>query len=211
MKLLLPLFTGITLTISALAFAGGPDQPQAPTQHSRFYVGAGIGAGSFFSKINGNSNNVPFGRTGAIGDFIAGYDYTFNNHFRLGTELYVDLQNMTFVDNGAYAPEFKGKLKTGFGVRFMPGYQYNPKGTVYAILGFGGLDVKFTQGTSYSTTLPAFSFGLGNDFMLTNAFGVRLNLIYQNSFTHRNYALQSATFKTNVQTLSALCSMYYAF
>jgi len=198
----------ILLAPSALMAAAA----QAPASHGDWYLGIGAGPTSFFNKVSNSSNaSANYGVLGALASLYGGYNYTFTSGFGLGGEVFGDVRSPYYKDNNSFNPSYKARLRYTYGLRVLPGYQFNSTVSAHAILGYVRGNMRSTAGGySHTSNLTGYQLGLGADYMATQHVGLRGDLIYSN-YNKASFNIDGVSFKNWPSTMDAVLSVFYSF
>lgn len=230
----------------------------SPTKH--FYAGAGLGAIGFFNNWNSSNdisiNSSPLatnaisaqtGNANINSAFLAGYAWYLPKNTFLGVEIFDNMTNassslekssvnfpppdspnadLTINDNSSLT------LQNVYGIRALPGYQFNPNTVLYGIVGFArahatsstytsvNADNFTSSDTSDSCNFNGYQLGLGSQLNLNEHLALRADMIFT-MYGTQTLANQTVTSSdgTNIQvetnakpsTLEGDISLVYMF
>lgn len=208
---------GASLLVPALTMAAS--FPTAQKNKGEWYVGLGAGPTVLFNTENTNdTGDTNYSALGVLGGLFGGYAYHFDNRFNLGGEIFGDARSAKYKNTNNYATPYRAQLRYSYGLRIMPGYQVNPRTSLYALLGYVRGNFKSTWSAvtidENISNLNGFQVGVGSKLNLTTHFGLRGDVIYS-QYQNKTFTLGGPTnyypFKNSVSTLDGIVSLVYSF
>lgn len=230
----------------------------SPTKH--FYAGAGLGAIGLFNNWNSSDNisinNSPLatnaisaqtGNANINSTFLAGYAWYLPKNTFLGVEIFDNITNVSSkLENSSvnFPPPNSPNadlttnnnssftLENVYGIRALPGYQFNPNTVLYGIVGFArahatsstytsiNTDTFTSSDTSDNSNFNGYQLGFGSQLDLSEHLALRADMIFT-MYGTQTLANQTVTSSdgTNIQvettakpsTLEGNVSLVYMF
>lgn len=160
--------------------------------YNHFYLGGDIGIANLVDK---ESTPTPaqamhhLGATGLVGGGFAGYDFSIQEHLKLGIEWFMNATNLNassyqnYADLNGNSPVYTAHMKYNLGIRALPGYAFTPDTIGYAILGYsyGKFNIQDNGNYGYvsnSIDENGFQCGAGIRTPLWNHIYLRTDVLY---------------------------------
>ena len=191
------------MSLSGLAYAGGDilpieveEVPSVIVDESAFYIGLGVGSAS----VNNDQLNEEISST--MVTLLAGYEYN----------KYIALEGrVAFGFNSDYAPGDTRNILDNYdddisswGVYVKPMYPVTDAFDIYALLGYGGVQLKDLEGgDAYET---GFQWGLGVSYAVTDSISVFADYVRLYDDTGFDYRAQVQDIDADTWTLGVTYS-----
>lgn len=206
-----------------VGYKGEAPCPAPEKLMSGFYIGGQIGydmwrvrenVGSQFDTTAGDTANPAVTPTGFIGGLFLGYGQYFSDYYYLGGEV---LGNYSGASTSYSIDQYSNKFNAygTWGLAVLPGLKLNNTTLLYVRLGYNWTNVKAQESTtaptpnlsaSKSFTSGGFTYGLGMESLITQAWSLRGEVSHTN-----NSSFSTSISSYNPSDTTAMVGLVYHF
>lgn len=195
--------------------------------YGNFYAGANIGVASLIDKENTNnpiSDRHDLSASGVLGGGLVGYNFTLQNHFKLGLEGFANYTDLNIADNQNYSPisSYTVNMRNNVGLRLLPGYEFTADTLGHIILGYSSAKFEINDDGNYGIINSefrknGFQFGLGMMTALFKNISIRTDVLYTAYSSQTSHGVTTTTpattqnYYNSLSTLEGNLALIYNF
>ena len=221
------IIAGVLFAANTLVYAGDMGAAPASCLDSGFYFGGNVGLLNLndHESTTSPSDAHQLGAPGVNGGGMLGYDFSFNEQFKIGTEWFMNAVSNSVAAEELYSPyaAYTAKMRYEVGVRVLPRYALTPCTFAHLILGYTDGNFVINDNGNFGFIHKKFSqngFQTGVGIMTATEFNIplffRADLIYSNYAAISSYGKttsqnQEQIYNNNFSTIAGNLALIYQF